>query len=62
MQKERFADKELTVELRMSMNSKQRAYCKDEVSMNWSVFLPRCCAWIHLTNSHQPCKTVWSAP
>ena len=38
MQKERFSDKELTVELRMSLKSKQRAYRKNEVSMNWSVF------------------------
>ena len=51
MQKERFSDKQLTVELRMSLKSTQRDYRKEEVSMNWSVFLPRCCTWIHMVTS-----------
>jgi hypothetical protein len=38
MKKEWLSDKELAVELRMSMESKQRAYRKEEISMNWAVF------------------------
>jgi len=38
MKKEWLSDKELAGELRMSLKSKQRAYRKEEIFMNWSVF------------------------
>ena len=60
--------KELAAELRMSL--------KSIVGLSKAGDLPCSCLfapsllhldtsdhiWIHLTNSHHPCKTVWSAP
>ena len=38
MKKELLTVKELAVKLRMSLNSKQRAYRMEKISTNWSVF------------------------
>jgi hypothetical protein len=37
MKKELLSDEEFAVELRMSLKSKQRAFRKEEILMNWSV-------------------------
>ena len=67
MKKELLTVKELAAELRMSLKSIQRAYRKEEIPVQCfcSSLLHLDTSdhiWIHLTNSHHPCKTVWSAP
>ena len=66
MKKEWLTVKELAAELRMSLKSIQQAYRKEEIPGHGLLALSLLHMdtsdhiWIHLTNSHHPCRTVCS--
>ena len=65
MKKEWRTVQELAAELRMSQKSTQCACRKREIRLLALSLLHLDTSdhiWIHLTNSHPSCKTVWSAP